>query len=584
MHLNLSQCGRRVAATPFRFTSFVATVAAALSLAVLPLLAQETPLQPQKADPALKYVPGDAHIVFSFNPGQLLKKSGYETLADLPGTKEALKEIRQNSEIAAKLIEAPELLGIDFNRPIHVFLKVLPPGKEFGQPSVSGGLIATPLSAKKIQEGLRNVLKEAAGEVGLAILKKMRVEEGWNILESEETKGAGSLAFNDEVVILVGTDPSREDSPKAEKISESVRAAKNPLSKTEPAFVAYLKKNADAGGWMNLNSMLELAPDMKEEQLKKMRQMLGNLRMAGTVNFSSGSVRADLLYNTDAAWWKNMMKAGPKKTMLDLIPQRAVASGVYSFDMEASRKWMKDEYLPMLKNLGGAEGQQGFAFAELMVMGATGLKLEELLDIPKGEMMFTFVDLKKAGENGEPKPSLLFGMTVNDEEKLGKLINKLKQGEGEGVLKAMNDAGFDLLQQKGRFFLGSDNLINAVKLGRMPGAVEGAQRGFYDKNDMALAVDFGIITRLAQDFDAPDEAVKILQKFARFEATANMKPDHLDYGIELIFRNKEKNALRQIVDMIQEATGNGDAPRPGTKRILPPLPPGEPKRERFEKN
>ncbi len=548
------QCCRLPMGRATRFSRFAAALAVALAWTAIPATAQ---VGPKKADPGLKYIPADAHIVLSISLGQILKKSGYETLADLPGVKEQLAEIRKQSELAAKLLEAPELLGVDLDRPIHLFAK-LTPSKD-GPPSGWGGIVATPLSAKKFEQGLRDVVKEAAGLAGTKVLQQLRVEGGWNILDPEEAQGAASLSFNDEAIIIVGADPTREGSPKAPQLAVGVRGGKQPLGKAEATFAGYLRNNPDAGGWMNFNSLMELAPDIPGEQLKKMRELLGNLRMAGAVNFLAGSIRADVLYSSDSDWLKKFGKSGPKKTLLNLVPQKAVASGVYSFDMDASRKWMKEEYLPALKNFGGPEGQQGFAFLEIMLMGATGLGVNDFIDMLGNEMMFTFVDLKKVGNEGPPKPSLLLGLTIADDAKLGKLMAKLNEGE---ALKAMRGEGFDIVHQKGRLFIGSEGMINVAKLGRVPGAVEGAQRGFFDKNDMALAVDFDLITRLAQDFDAPDEAINALRRFSRFEVTGNWKQDHFSYGIELLFRDKQKNALRQILDLAREVRGAGDEPPP----------------------
>ena len=131
--------------------------------------------------------------------------------------------------------------------------------------------------------------------------------------------------------------------------------------------------------------------------------------------------------------------------MLGLLPHKAVASFAHSFDMKGTRKWLKEEYLPALKKM---EGGEALAMAELMMMGAIGMNFDDLLDIPKGEIIFSFIDLEMGVDpdfgTPEPKPSLIFGMTVNDQKKLGTLVKKL---EDEGGVQAMNAAGVQHLER-----------------------------------------------------------------------------------------------------------------------------------------
>ncbi len=562
MTVHSTLTGHGVAVRTNRFITFLTVVA--LGFLALPVAAQKKAGKPG----AGPLVPADSHFVFSFNIGSLLKKSGHDKIIDLPGMDEIHEELKDQSELAAKILEDPALLGIDFNQPMYIFGKLSPPEEEFGEPLVVGGMIASPLSAEKLETGMRNAVKEGLGEFGSQFLNNLKKEKNYSILTSEDMPAA--LAFNDDAFVVVGGN-DEEAAADMGKLLRSVMAGKKKLSEGEPTFAAYLKKSVDLGGWMNLNALLELSPDVPEEQLKQMQDLIGKLRMAGSVDFVPGGIRADALYSVDAEYMKKM-KPAPKKTMLDLIPQNAVGSFAYAFDIAGTRKWMKEEYLPALKKM---EGGEAIAMAELMVMGAIGMNFDDLMEIPKGEMIFSFIDLEMAANpdfgTPEPKPSLVFGMTVNDMKKMDTLLKKLEE---EGGMEAMNAAGFDILKQKDRVFIANNGLIPTLRKGKMPNAVAGERRKFFEKNEQGVLVDFKQIVRLAQDFDAPNEVVRVLLKFAEMRFEANKKGDLFQMGGELTFKDSKTNGLRQLIKMAQEIEQDIklEAPERGPIAIEPDSP------------
>ncbi|MDP7010917.1 MAG: DUF4836 family protein, partial [Verrucomicrobiota bacterium] len=329
MTVHSSLTGHGVAVRITRFVILLAV--AALSFLALPMAAQK------KANPgAGPLVPADSHFVISFNIGSLLEKSGRDRIINLPGMDEIHEELKDESELAAKVLEDPALLGIDFDQPIYIFGKLTPPKEEFGEPVGVMGMIASPLSAEKLETGLKKAAKEGLGELGTQKLKNLKKEDNYSILTDEDMPAA--LAFNDDAFVIVGSNDEKATADMG-KLLRSVMAGKKKLSESEPTFAGYLNKSVDLGGWMNLNALMELSPDVPEEQLKQMQELIGKLRMAGSVDFVPGGIRADALYSIDAEYMKKM-KPAPKKTMLDLIPQNAVGSFVYAFDIAGTRKWM----------------------------------------------------------------------------------------------------------------------------------------------------------------------------------------------------------------------------------------------------
>ncbi len=524
-----------------RKNKFVALFAAvALVLLGLPVAAQD------KA-PAGQLIPAGSHLVVSFNIGSLLKKSGHENITDLPGMEELLEELEQENELAAQLLENPALLGVDFDKPIHVFGTLTPPEEEFGEPTFNGGLIAAPLSAKKFEEGLTKVFKGSLGEIGEEMLKGLKKEKGYSILAAGEGIPA-ALAFNDQAIVIMGGNDEKA-AKGIDKVLRRVMGGKKPLAKGEATFATYLKNSADFGGWMDLNALMEMSPEVPEDQLKQLQELIGKIRMAASVNFVPGGIRGDISYSSDADFIKKL-KPAPKKTMLGLLPHNAVASMVYAFDMAGARKWMKEEYLPALKKM---EGGEAIAMVELMMMGAVGLNFDDLLDIPKGEMILSLIDLEQEVDPDfgipQPKPSVVFGLTVNDMKKLDKLVDKLKE---EGGLEAMEAAGFSILKNKDRFFVANTSLLPSLKAGKLPNAVAGERRKFMETNDQAVVVDFKQITRLAQDYDAPADAVQMLLKFAELRLDSNQRGQVTEMTGELRFRDAKTNGLKQIINIVEE--------------------------------
>mgnify|MGYP001352214234 FL=1 len=85
-------------------------------------------------------------------------------------------------------------------------------------------------------------------------------------------------------------------------------------------------------------------------------------------------------------------------------------------------------------------------------------------------------------------------------------------------------------------------------------------------NEIAMAIDFQQILRLAQDFDAPDEAVEVLRMFDQFQVLGNMKKDLYKYEMKLLFRDKNANGLKQLINLAEKVAeqeiGLPQPPRP----------------------
>ena len=58
--------------------------------------------------------------------------------------------------------------------------------------------------------------------------------------------------------------------------------------------------------------------------------------------------------------------------------------------------------------------------------------------------------------------------------------------------------------------------------------------------------------RLAQDFDAPNEVVQVLVKFAEARFQANQKGEISEVRASLSFRDQKTNSLKQLIKLANE--------------------------------
>ena len=112
-----------------------------------------------------KHIPEGATVIISANIGELLEKGGYAEFLKSDMFQE-LKGIIEN-ETAQKIMENPAASGIDIYQPVYIYVNMSKPAEEFGDPLISGGLIAP----VKDQKALDKALDIATDQTGLPVNK-----------------------------------------------------------------------------------------------------------------------------------------------------------------------------------------------------------------------------------------------------------------------------------------------------------------------------------------------------------------------------------------------------------------------------
>ena len=83
----------------------------------------------------------DATAIMSVRIGDLLEKGGYDEFLQSDLVK--MQKPRWLTRARSRILDDPEASGIDLGEPIHIFIKLGAPAEEFGEPTVTGGLITS---------------------------------------------------------------------------------------------------------------------------------------------------------------------------------------------------------------------------------------------------------------------------------------------------------------------------------------------------------------------------------------------------------------------------------------------------------
>ncbi|MCS5620552.1 MAG: DUF4836 family protein, partial [Nitrospinaceae bacterium] len=127
--------------------------------------AKDTPKKLGALPANANHIPAGSTVILSARIGDLQVKGGYGDFVKSDMFQE-LKSILDN-ETAHKIMENPAASGIDINQPVYVYLDFGAPAEEFGEPTVTGGMIA----AVKDLKALDLALDLAAAQTGLPVNK-----------------------------------------------------------------------------------------------------------------------------------------------------------------------------------------------------------------------------------------------------------------------------------------------------------------------------------------------------------------------------------------------------------------------------
>ena len=531
----------------------------AIPVAVTPV-AKKAPAQPLPAN--AKHLPADSHMIFSINVGQMLKKGGYKELLESPIFEAMASEL--DDELLQTIIKNPAASGIDIAQPIHIYVKVAAPAADdpFGEPLVSGGLVASVKNADAVETALNKLFALGGDDV------KRGKGEGYKSMMPPDGEGvAAALGYSkDAFIFVIGSNP--EDAAKMPGQLADRFAGKKALAKDSKA-AALLQSKYDVAAWMDYESFMDMAFAvggglLEEDPLTALtKDMAKDMEYTVAVRFEPGSIDMDMTSYTDSELYKGMSKGGLDKSLLKLVPNNAILAGAEAFNMKPIRDIMIKQVLPLLKNGENAEMAQE-------IENMLGMTIEDVLTIPKGDFLAVFDGLKLGGEFGM-MPQFLLGLTIDNRANFNKLLNNPAI---QGFLPSLNAFGIQIAQNENAFFICSQNHGPAVNGGQAqkPAAMRhqkllGGDIGGYVQFDAVRA----LIQQLGEGEEEAQMIAQVLGKLDEATFTGTMGDGEQDAFAKLTFKDKKANGLKQLVDLTTQiasmagefgASAPGDFPEP----------------------
>ena len=532
------------------------------SIAVTPV-ANVAPAQPLPEN--AKHLPSNATVIVSFNLGQLLKKGGYDDFIKSPMVAAITGELENElgEELATllqKIIKDPTASGIDIAQPIHIYVKVEAPaaGEPFGEPLVSGGLVASVKNADAVETTLNKLFALGGDDV------KRGKGEGYKSMMPPDGEGvAAALGYSKDAFIFVGSSNPEDVAAIPGQLADRF-AGKKALAKDSKA-AALLQSKYDVAAWMDYESFMNMAFDAagglpEGDPLTALtKDMAKDMEYTIAVRFEPGSVDVDMISYTDSELYKGFSKGGMDKGLLNLVPNNAILAGAEAFNMKPLRDMMIKQVLPLLKNGENAEMTQE-------IENMLGMTVEDVLTIPKGDFLAVFDGLQESDELGM-MPQFLLGLTIDNKANFNKLLNNPAI---QGFLPSLNAFGMQIAQNENAFFICSQNHGPAVNGGKAQKPASKRHQKLLS-GDMGGYVQFDAVGALIQKLGAGvAEAQMIGQILGKLdEATFRGsfgKDGEQSVLARLTFKDKKANGLKQLVDLstqIASMAGELDASFPG---------------------
>ena len=503
-----------------------------------------------------RHLPKDATAIMSVRIGDLLKKGGYEEFLQSDLVKMAKAEMVDN-ELALKILDDPEASGIDLGEPIHIFIKLGAPAEEFGEPTITGGLITSLKDAKALDKAIDLITAKA----GLPLIKT--AQEGYTQLSMPGAPA--TIGWTSKAMVAVGS----SDPKQMQKIANLLEKTINRKAKIkDERLISLLSAKADMSAWIEYDQIMGLMssiPEAEEFGFGLAEKLSKNAAYALTMNFEAGRMdMAAVEYNETELIEGDLSRGGLDKALVDLIPNNSIMAMGFAMNMKPMREMMNKHVLPELLAQEGVE--EMVAQAEAMI----GLTLEGLMEIPKGDFLAVWDGLKmEEGDFGpQPSPQLMLGMTVENRKNLNKIMNN---PQVQGLLPMLATVGMQIAQTEEGIFLCSRNHANAINNGKNENPIKGDHRDLISKNDVGGFFRFAPLVKVIRGMVPPDaaEVQTALGELNRLDeitmSGSMLKDGKQSSSVSLTFKDKKTNALRQLIqtgERIYKLAQMAEAARP----------------------
>ncbi len=545
-----------------------------------------------------KYLPADAVIAFSVEPGQLLKKADHAKLMKSKPVAELLEEL--GNEMITNLLTNPEESGLAMDQPMHLYaqMEMIKDGdEEVPMPRV--GIVAGVKDEAKLEKLLDTVLKLTGAPVEITANE----EGGYKQIVVPGAPAA--LGFNKEVMIMAmlpvlgetageepadGGDSDAGDSdnncdafmPDGGKMLAEAFGVKESLV-ADKRSATHLRAEYDLAVWIDYEAVMKIVSifggDLFEELgLADLDKYAKDNVHSVHLRFQPGAAEVSWLSYHSPEVMGDLSGSSMPKDMVSILPQGTVAVMTQSLNMAEALKVINDSLKSVL------EGPEGELVTE-MLQESLEMTLDELFSIPKGDFLlaFTGLEMQNIEDAGPmPMPQFILGMSVANQDNLGKLQAALAR---QNALMMMNMVGIQVINKPGRFYIASQGHVAAINAGQAANPLGGNTKTMMEKNDFAGVLRFAPISAMMQqlaegDPDA-DLAISVLNEFKQASAASSFSKDRQSILMRLDFRDPQTNGLRQLVDVIRRVAqevdledlggfGGGEVPE---GFVVPPAPP-----------
>ena len=492
--------------------------------------------KPAAGAPSLaSHLPKKMTMLFSANLKQLLDKGGHKDFLESDLFKQIVEEV--DDELAIAILKDPAASGMDVAQPAHLFMNVQAPAEEFGEPTVTGGLVMGVKDAATLEKTINKFIAAA----GLPL--RVTEAKGYKQLAMEGMPVA--LGFTDNVMVIVGTN----DETKAGRVQAILKARIRGNAKPNAALATHLKKKYDLAAWFDYAQLMAMVGEAVGEEdpaAALLMDLYEALTYSATVSFDAGAVSVDFSGDFGAEGNKKFAEMGGKGTdasLLNMVPDDSILAFAESVNMKPIRKMFNEDILPIL------EDNDEFGEVLELIEENFGLTLKELLSIPKGDVVLSWDSLEMAeGDFGpQPKVGFVFGFTVDNWKAANKLINNPELQQGMAMLKGM--LGIQFAQNQKALFITTDKHAGAVAEGATVNPIKGARRNLLGKHVAGGFLRFDrvadVVETMAEGDEEADKIVEVLRVFDEVSFSSDM----LSMKSKLTFKDKKTNALKQIVNL-----------------------------------
>jgi len=481
-----------------------------------------------------KHIPEGSTVIISANIGDLLEKGGYGDFLKSDMFQE-LKGMLEN-ETAQKIMENPAASGIDIYQPVYIYMNFGKPEEEFGEPAVTGGMIA----AVKDSKALDKALDLATAQTGLPVNKT--AEKGYTQLFMQGMPAA--VGYSKEVMIALGTNDPKE----LPKITQTLAARMNGKGGLKDKRITSLLRNKhDIAAWMDYEKFMKFAMGMVPEgelEVPGLDKFTKDTAYAMTMNFEDGEMSTDFTaYGNEDLFDGNLSKGGLDKGLIKLIPADSILVAAEAINMAVARDMVKEHIMPLM------EEELGEIFDQMEEM--IGLTMDELMSIPKGDFLAVWegLDMVEGDFGPQPTPKLILGMTVENRKNLNKLMNNPQL---QGMLPLLATVGLQIAQSEKGFFICSKDHAAAVNEGKAAKPIKGAHKELIGNNDYAGLLRFAPLAKVIQKFAGEEEeaqmAIDELKRLDEVSFSGAMKGPTQTGNVTLKFKDKKTNGLKQLVE------------------------------------